>query len=49
MCAHRYRARAVRLATGCRIGEVLAVHDRATDWQAETVAIAANIVRVERV
>jgi integrase len=37
------------LATGCRIGEVIAVQDDAIDWHAETVAIRANIVRVRRV
>lgn len=37
------------LATGCRIGEVLAVQDHAIDWQAGTVTIVANIVRVKRV
>lgn len=37
------------LATGCRIGEALAVQDDAIDWEAETVQIIANIVRVKRV
>lgn len=37
------------LATGCRLGEVIAVQDDAIDWHAETVAIRSNIVRVKRV
>jgi integrase len=37
------------LATGCRIGEVIAVQDDAIDWHAQTVAVRANIVRVKQV
>jgi integrase len=37
------------LATGARIGEVIAIQDDAIDWHGETVAIRANIVRVKQV
>jgi integrase len=34
------------LGTGCRIGEAIAVQAGAVDWNAETVTITANLVRV---
>jgi integrase len=37
------------LGTGCRIGEAIAVEAAAVDWDAQTVAISANIVRVRAV
>jgi len=37
------------LGTGCRIGEAIAAEAAAVDWDARTIAISANIVRVRGV